>query len=118
MPKFIFICKNKFDNKEEYLIPNPTAIKENFAERWNEVPSKKRAFDKWRIGAMNFIKKIQEKDIGEHNLRRILSDGLGEKPVNDIFNQRIQNVSTNRKAGIISIGASTTTVKANTFSGK
>jgi len=111
MPNFIVV------DKGEYKILNPTATRENFAERWNEVPIKKTAFDKWRQEAILFIEQIREKNIGEYNLQQILIRGLGEKPVKEIFNQRIKDVSTKRKVGVIGLGASSTAIKANTFFG-
>lgn len=41
MPQYI----EKRDNK--YWIPNPTMTDENFADKWNESPSKAEAFQKW-----------------------------------------------------------------------
>ena len=105
-----------------YKISNPTTKFENFAERWNEVPAKKKTFDLWYSNALAFFEALYTLS-GQHRIFKILKEGFGEEPVSIVYDDINVNVEKNRKKGLLglSIGSTATAsspMKKNTFYGK
>jgi len=116
MPDFIE------ENEGHYKILNPTTEFENFAERWNEVPIKKRTFDAWHSNALEFFETLYTLS-GQHTIFKTLEEGFGKEPVSIVYNDINVNVEKNRAKGILglSIGstvAASSPMKKNTFYGK
>jgi len=111
MPAFI----QKENGK--YKIMNPTTEHENFAERWNEVPQKKDAFDEWHKEVTKFFNRFHE-NMGQHRVFEVLEDGFGKKPISNIANQYTANITQRRNIGLLATSALEVPVKSNTFFGK
>jgi len=108
--------------KGYYKISNPTTEFENFAERWNEVPTKKKTFDLWHSNALAFFEQLYILS-GQHRIFKILKEGFGEEPVSIVYDDINMNVEKNREKGLLglSIGstiAASSPMKKNTFYGK
>lgn len=105
----------------QFHILNPKATNENFAERWNEVPSKKLAFDSWQNNAQLFFESFNN-TVGQNMIFESLENGFGKSSVSKIYEEMTNNVSTNRTNGILGLGLSTGLIdsfamKQNTFFG-
>jgi len=105
-----------------YQILNPTTEFENFAERWNEVPTKKRTFDAWHSNALGFFETLYRLS-GQHTIFKTLEEGFGKEPVSIVYDDINVNVKNNRGKGILGLGIGSTVVesssmKKNTFYGK
>ena len=115
MPKFIQGYQGN------YQILNPTTQFENFAERWNEVPSKKQAFDNWHKNILSFFTSIEQLS-GQHIIFRKLEEGFGRDNVEKIYAEATNNIEDSRKNGLLNLGtgsiAKDIPVKKNTFFGK
>ena len=115
MPAFID------DSLGVYKVLNPKTISENFAERWNEVPAKKKAFDTWHSNATNFFDSLYNVT-GQHKIFESLKQGFGKKPVTVVSNDMTNQVLDNRNNGLLSLGLlsssdDTYAMKKNTFFG-
>lgn len=113
MPNFI-------DGHEgNYKIMNPKTTYENFAERWNEVPLKKKAFDKWHQDAVSFFETLQTITNGQHKIFESLEIQFGKSPVKAVYDELTNRVDTFRNQGILNVGFGTGAypVKKNTFFG-
>ncbi len=116
MPDFIEV------HEGYYLVLNPTTKYENFAERWNEVPAKKRAFDFWHESALKFFEELYTLS-GQHRIFKALENGFGKEPVSIVYDDINENVEKNRRKGILGLGLGSTatgssSMKKNTFYGK
>lgn len=104
-----------------YKVMNPKTTYENFAERWNEVPLKKKAFDKWHEEAMNFCEELKNSTTGQHQIFKSLETHFGKYPVKNIYDQVTQKVNDYRQRGLLGAGFGTLInsypVKNNTFFG-
>ena len=105
-----------------YKISNPTTKFENFAERWNEVPAKKNAFDLWHESALKFFEELYKLS-GQHTIFKKLERGFGKEPVSIVYDDINDNVEKNRRKGILDLGIGSTvtassSMKKNTFYGK
>jgi len=63
--------------EEQYYIPNPTNLEENFADKWNENPELSKAFFNWINNAKsvfcnNVLQKKDEMEVG-----KVLNESLG-----------------------------------------
>jgi len=113
MPKYIEIKKSL------YWIENPTITSENFAEKWNEKPIRKRHFDTWHDNCQHFFNKFHS-DMGQDLLFESLEEGFGKDSTQIIRDEYIQELNKSRKKGLLSTAVVTTptVVKPNTFFGK
>ncbi len=105
-----------------YKISNPTTKFENFAERWNEVPAKKNAFDLWHASALKFFEELHKLS-GQHKIFKFLEEGFGKEFVSIVYDDININVEKNRKKGLLGLGLGSTasassSMKKNTFYGK
>jgi len=105
-----------------YQISNPTTKFENFAERWNEVPIKKRTFDVWHSNALGLFETLYKLS-GQHTIFKTLEEGFGKEPVSIVYDDINVNVEKNRGKGILGLGVGSTAtasnpMKKNTFYGK
>ena len=112
MPKFIEL------RRREYWIENPTVEGENFAEKWNTHPIRKKAFDIWHSEILNFFNGFKE-NMGQHQLIELIRNGLGEAPAEYIRKEYINKIDSYRKKGkaISATAGIATSVKPNTFYG-
>ena len=113
MPRFIENRKNDF------WIENPTVNDENFAEKWNEKPIRKRHFDTWHDNCQRFFNKFHP-DMGQDLLFESLEEGFGKDSTQIIRDEYIQELNNSRKKRLLSTAVVTTptVVKPNTFFGK
>ncbi len=112
MPCFII-----FENAE-YRILNPKAPSENFAERWNEAPKKKLAFDTWQNNAQTFFESFND-IVGQNMIFESLENGFGKVPISRVYEDITNNVLNNRANGILGLGTlDSYSMKKNTFFGK
>ena len=116
MPSFIE------GNDYNYKVLNPTTEHENFAERWNEVSIKKRAFDEWHQEARRYFVSLSN-TIGQNKIFESLDHAFGSTPVSKVYKDITSNVSGNRAGGLLNLGlssgaSSTFPMKKNTFFGK
>ncbi len=105
-----------------YQISNPTTRFENFAERWNEVPTKKKTFDLWHSNALVFFEALYTLS-GQHTIFKTLEEGFGKEPVSVVYDDINVNVENNRGKGLLGLGigssaTASSSMKKNTFYGK
>ena len=115
MPNFIL-----FENAK-YRILNPKALNENFAERWNESPKKKLAFDNWQNNAQIFFESFNE-IVGQNMIFESLENAFGKVPISRVYEDVTNRVSNNRANGLLGLGSLTEftdshSMKKNTFFG-
>jgi hypothetical protein len=112
--------KQFIENHNGYWIENPTVNGENFAEKWNYKPIKKQNFDSWHTEIVQMFESINNLK-GQHLIFESLKKGLGESPVNKIYNDMTHKVDDFRQRGILGAGFGSLTdpypVKNNTFFG-
>jgi hypothetical protein len=105
-----------------YRVMNPKTTYENFAERWNEVPLKKKTFDKWHEGATKFCEELKNSTSGQHQIFESLETHFGKFPVKNVYDETTKKVDDYRKKGLLGAGFGTLaephSVKKNTFFGK
>lgn len=92
------------DEKGNALICNPTMSSENFADKWQEEPEKRKAFNEWLLAARRDIieNPLEFTDgIGElkNNMRKI----FGERVINDSFENYEQKNINNRSKGTLGV---------------
>jgi len=107
--------------ERHYKISNPATEFENFAERWNEVPAKKQAFDLWQSNALSFFQTLYTLS-GQHKVFERLEEGFGKETVSSIYNDITEKVIDNRNQGLLGLGigssvSEASSVKKNTFYG-
>lgn len=75
----------------QFWIPNPAMPEENFADKWNEDPSKQREFADWLVRARDDLIGLPLKTDGYHKigdvLKRSLGDGVVTKSLVDLGNE-------------------------------
>jgi len=106
----------------EDWIENPTIKSENFAEKWNDKPIRKKHFYAWHDSCMKFFDKFHP-DMGQDILFESLEDGFGKDATQIIRDEYIQGLSDSRKNGLIKASTAITATeplkaKINTFYGK
>jgi hypothetical protein len=70
-----------------YWIANPTNLRENFADSWNETPRKKEAFDEWlRIARADFQSASEKEDVLE--IVDALAPRMGRKLIKEAAARR------------------------------
>jgi hypothetical protein len=81
--------KEMLIREEQYYIPNPTNLEENFADKWNENPELSKAFFNWVNNAKNFFcdNVLLKKDVKE--ISKVLNESLGSY-VGKIASQNIK----------------------------
>jgi hypothetical protein len=103
-----------------HWIENPTVTGENFAEKWNYTPIKKQNFDLWHADITKLFESIHNIK-GQHLIFESLKKGLGESPVNKVYNEMTHKVDDYRQRGLLGAGFGTLAdshpVKKNTFFG-
>lgn len=104
-----------------YKVLNPKTMSENFAERWNEVPAKKKAFDTWHNQATTFFDSLYHMS-GQHTIFESLEQGFGKKPVTVVSNDMASQVLGDRNNGLLNLSLLSTkddiyAMKKNTFFG-
>lgn len=65
-------------------VENPVNPEENFADKWEHYPSRKRAFFKWLQKAKEDILSALEQS-GIHNVQKFMEPTFGSKAVNEAF---------------------------------
>jgi hypothetical protein len=120
-----FIESRLVDGRSHWFIWNETTSGENFAEKWNNDPSRAEAFFAWNarvtadLDGLAVIKGIDR-------LNKSLSESFGSAPVAKAFDALTEEVSAARRANRLfvapavglSVAASTATpVRTNTFFG-
>lgn len=113
MPNFIIKIENII------WVKNPTVLDENFAEKWNDKPIRKRYFYDWHKNCIEFFNKFHP-DMGQDILFESLEYGFGKDATQIIRDEYIQELDNNRKNGFLSTTglAIPSVVKPNTFYGK
>ncbi|MBB1293387.1 nucleotidyltransferase [Pseudoalteromonas sp. SR41-4] len=113
------------DSRIEIWVTNPKNEHENFAEKWNVDTKRVEAFHYWHT---NFVDKLRELASVQSLplIRKKLDQLIGEKPSEAAVDKHFEFINESRaenklfvaKTGAISVAATTTPVKANTFFGK
>ncbi len=114
MPEFITL------DFYSYQIMNPTTAEENFAERWNEVPLKKKMFDYWHEEATKFFNQFED-NMGHFKVFESLEKGFGKNLIENINKKYTSNLNSIRNNGILGLGLTQLNefdMKKNTFFGK
>lgn len=117
------------ESNGKFSIPNPVMAEENFADKWNEVPEKAKAFYTWLSSAQSDILENPLKFVGIDDVANNLASCLGEAPVKRALNKYGVEMKTTRDNGELyvngltgGLGAATMTystlVKGHTFFGK
>ena len=111
-----------------YWVPNPVLANENFAEKWNREPGKRRAFVEWLSCAKS---DLVDKPItldGLDELAKLFKVKLGDAPVTRAFSNLGDSVRSSREKGALRLSglasglaigstASGTIVRPHTFYG-
>ncbi len=107
--------------ERNYKVRNHTTNDENFAERWNDVPAKKRKFDEWHENALIFFEKLYAIS-GQDKVFVALEEGFGKKPVLAVYDDVKSSMENSRINGLLGLGLSSSAtaapVEKNTFFGK
>ena len=120
-----FIETRMVGGRPHWFIWNETTSGENFAEKWNNDPSRAEAFFAWHACATADLDRLADIE-GIDRLNKSLSELFGPAPVTKAFDAMTQEVSAARRAGRLhvaptvglSIAATAATpVRANTFFG-
>lgn len=119
-----FIEERLVAGHRQWFIWNDTTEGENFAEKWNSDPRRAEAFFAWqrRLSAdLDALSAVE----GMDRLNKSLRDSFGQAPVDKVFDRMTDEVSSARRAGLLgvapavglSVAATATQVRANTFFG-
>ena len=120
-----FIETRMVGGRPHWFIWNETTSGENFAEKWNNDPSRAEAFFAWHTQATADLDRLADIE-GIDLLNKSLSESFGRAPVTKAFDAMTQEVSAARRAGRLyvapAVGLSdaataATQVRANTFFG-
>lgn len=120
-----FIETRLIGGRPHWFIWNETTSGENFAEKWNNGPSRAEAFFAWHACATADLDRLADIE-GIDRLNKSLSESFGPAPVTKTFDAMTQEMSAARRAGRLqmaptvglSIAATAATpVRANTFFG-
>lgn len=90
-----------------YWIENPVIPEENFAEKWNQEPSKRVAFYHWLKIIRRDIIENPLKCFGIDEISDCLSNSLGKAPVNRAVRKLGNEILFNRKSGNLYINGLT-----------
>ena len=114
-----YMPKSITQRGDDDWIENPTVNNENFAEKWNDKPMRKKHFYDWHNNCIKFFDKFNP-DMGQDILFEYLEDGFGKDATQIIRDEYIQKLDDSRKNGLLSIAtiAIPTVVKPNTFFGE
>jgi hypothetical protein len=119
-----FIEERLVAGHRQWFIWNDTTDGENFAEKWNSDPRRAEAFFAWhrRLSAdLDALSAVE----GMDRLNKSLRDSFGQAPVDKVFGRMTDEVSSARRSGLLgvapavglSVAATATPVRANTFFG-
>ena len=121
----VFIEKQTIGGRTHYFVWNETTQGENFAEKWNEDPSRAVAFFRWHGRVQLDLARLSELE-GMDELTDELSQSLGEGIVRKALDDHTGGMSAARGVGrlgvLAGVGLSTsaaaTPVRSNTFFGR
>lgn len=83
-----------------FRLANPSLASENLVAKWNEAPRLANAFFAWHADLVAFLRQLSLEDAPQ---RRLLTEALGEKPVNAAFQKQADALSAARQANILSV---------------
>jgi len=118
-----FIETRTFGGRPHWFIRNETTSGVNFAEKWNNDPSRAEAFFDWHNRATADLDRLADIE-GIDRLNKSLSESFGPAPVTTAFDAITQEVSAARRAGRLHVAPAVglsiaaiaaTPVRANTF---
>jgi Cyclic GMP-AMP synthase DncV-like, nucleotidyltransferase domain len=75
MPHLVVIQDGK------YWVPNPVSVEENFADKWNEYPARRRKFLRWRDAVEQVLSSALTQQAGAQAAYSNLERAFGEGPV-------------------------------------
>jgi predicted SAM-dependent methyltransferase len=112
-----------------YWVANPVMKDENFAEKWNEAPTKRTEFGRWLKQAKADLVTHPSTILGLNNIAESYMNSLGENITKKTFSAIADAVKTSREAGALFVagatkhlttqtGAGGPQVKEHTFFGK
>jgi hypothetical protein len=111
----------------QWFIWNETTSDENFAEKWNQDPSRAEAFFAWHGRALSDLESLIDAQ-GLDRLSKRLGAAFGSAPAAKALDALTQRVSSAREAGRLVVApavglsvaapAASTGVRANTFFGR
>lgn len=112
-----------------YWIENPVMSEENFADKWEEYPERRKAFYEWINKANEDLLTMPLKTQGIHVIGNKLGTVLGEAPVKRALSNMAEDTKKTRDDGILFMAGltkgltkneseSVVTVKKHTFYGK
>ena len=87
------------EREGEYWVENPVMREENFAEKWNEAPDKRKAFMYWLQKAKQDLIKDPLECFGLDNVANHYKRVLGELPVERAATALGKNMRAERKQG-------------------
>lgn len=87
-------------------VPNPVNPQENFADKWNEQPSKERKFRQWLLQVKMDLTLASQKR-GLHEIGAALKPLFGEKIVNESLNNIGINLKAQRDSGSLRMASGT-----------
>lgn len=91
-----------------YSVPNPTNIRENFAEKWNTSPRLPEAFYEWHRAALATLRRLAT--VGGEGIDQaahLLGESLGQeasKKALRAFSTNVQRAVTERRAAVLPSG--------------
>jgi hypothetical protein len=82
-----------------YSLPNPSLPTENLVEKWAD-PLYEKGFFSWHTELILFLKALVSTEIPE---RRLLSETLGEAPVNSAFARQSESLNLARQNNVLTV---------------
>jgi len=122
----VFIERVMREGEVVFVIANETTKGENFAEKWIGAPERASAFYAWQERALADFEAFRDA-AGMDLLQKSLADAIGEEPVRRVTREAVEATSAARRAGRLGVtattglglaGATSTSVRANTFFGR
>jgi hypothetical protein len=87
-----------------WWLPNPSSMGENFAEKWNEDPRKKAAFDAWHASVLAALDEVlRPKARGLHTFAVANSRLMGDSLVNRVVESHGKRVLSLQESGKLTV---------------
>jgi hypothetical protein len=83
-----------------FRLANPSLATENLVTKWNGDPRLANAFFAWHADFVTFLRQLPLENAPQ---RRLLSETLGEKPINTAYQKQIEALNAARQARVLSV---------------
>lgn len=122
LPNYVELKNN------EFWVTNPKNNQENFAEKWNEIPKRFIAFERWHQEVKKFFQELSKSE-GMDVVTNSLKEAYGDRVTTAALNSLEGKIAAKRSIGALGVtGAgmitgtgdtkAATSIPKNTFYGK